>query len=77
MKGKALITNRLSIAVPLILIIALSIFSCTDTEPVWKKGNLHTHTFWSDGDEFPDKVVQWDKEKVYDFMAPHLQNQRK
>jgi hypothetical protein len=44
-------------------------FSCTRPEPVWFKGNLHTHTFWSDGDEFPESVVQWYKDNGYDFLA--------
>jgi hypothetical protein len=30
---------------------------------------LHTHTLWSDGDDFPDKVVDWYKQKGYDFLA--------
>ena len=35
----------------------------------WWKGNLHTHTLWSDGDSFPEMVVQWYKENGYDFLA--------
>jgi hypothetical protein len=38
-------------------------------EPNWLKGNLHTHTFWSDGDEFPESVARWYKENGYDFLA--------
>lgn len=25
----------------------------------WWKGNLHTHSLWSDGDQFPEVVVDW------------------
>ncbi len=39
------------------------------TERPWWKGNLHTHTFWSDGDHFPEMVVQWYKEHGYHFLA--------
>ncbi|MFM9000577.1 MAG: hypothetical protein ACKORB_02985, partial [Opitutia bacterium] len=33
------------------------------------KGNLHTHTLWSDGDDFPDSVVRWYKSNGYHFLA--------
>jgi hypothetical protein len=33
------------------------------------KGNLHTHTLWSDGDDFPEMVVDWYKRHDYDFLA--------
>ncbi|MCW5910772.1 MAG: histidinol-phosphatase [Cyclobacteriaceae bacterium] len=35
----------------------------------WYKGNLHTHTYWSDGDEFPEMVLDWYKSNGYDFIA--------
>jgi hypothetical protein len=35
----------------------------------WWKGNLHTHTFWSDGDDFPEAVVAWYKDHGYHFLA--------
>lgn len=35
----------------------------------WWKGNLHTHTFWSDGDDFPERVVQWYKDHGYHFLS--------
>ncbi|MDZ7649171.1 MAG: hypothetical protein U5K54_19500 [Cytophagales bacterium] len=35
----------------------------------WYKGNLHTHTYWSDGDEFPEMVLEWYKSNGYDFVA--------
>jgi hypothetical protein len=27
--------------------------------PHWFKGNLHTHTPWSDGNDYPEMVVDW------------------
>src|SRR5947207_939398 len=39
------------------------------SEPHWFKGNLHTHSFWSDGDDFPEMVVGWYKEHGYNFLA--------
>jgi hypothetical protein len=35
----------------------------------WYKGNLHTHTYWSDGDEYPEMVLDWYKSRDYDFVA--------
>jgi hypothetical protein len=35
----------------------------------WWKGNLHTHSFWSDGDDFPEMIVSWYKEHGYEFLA--------
>lgn len=40
----------------------------TSPERYWK-GNLHTHTLWSDGDDFPEMVVDWYKRHDYDFLA--------
>lgn len=35
----------------------------------WWKGNLHTHTLWSDGDQFPEVVVDWYKRHHYEFLV--------
>jgi hypothetical protein len=35
----------------------------------WWKGNLHTHTFWSDGNDFPEMVAAWYAERDYNFLA--------
>lgn len=35
----------------------------------WYKGNLHTHSYWSDGDEFPEMIMDWYKSRGYDFVA--------
>ncbi len=34
----------------------------------WWKGNLHTHSFWSDGDDYPEMVIDWYKEHGYHFI---------
>ena len=41
----------------------------TTGAPRYWKGNLHTHTLWSDGDDFPEMVVDWYKEHGYQFLA--------
>ncbi len=35
----------------------------------WWKGNLHTHSYWSDGDEFPETIMDWYKSRGYHFAA--------
>jgi hypothetical protein len=56
----------------MILVATLIVVAC-DTEKKdntkWYKGNLHTHSYWSDGDEFPEMIMDWYKTKGYDFVA--------
>lgn len=58
----------------LIIILGLN-YSCNNKKTIettpknWYKGNLHTHTYWSDGDEFPEVVLDWYKTKGYNFVA--------
>lgn len=40
-----------------------------DIAKKWYKGNLHTHSYWSDGDEFPEVILDWYKSNDYQFMA--------
>jgi hypothetical protein len=40
-----------------------------DPQPQWFKGNLHTHTLWSDGNDFPEMVVEWYRDHGYNFLA--------
>ncbi|MFP6621141.1 MAG: SGNH/GDSL hydrolase family protein [Pirellulaceae bacterium] len=35
----------------------------------WYKGNLHTHTLWSDGNDFPEMVADWYRRHGYHFLA--------
>ena len=37
--------------------------------PRWWKGNLHTHSFWSDGDDFPEMISEWYRSHGYHFLA--------
>jgi hypothetical protein len=49
--------------------VASAIMSQAQPATRWWKGNLHTHTLWSDGDDFPEMVVDWYKSRGYDFLA--------
>ncbi len=35
----------------------------------WWKGNLHTHSLWSDGNDYPEMIVDWYKQRGYHFLA--------
>ena len=35
----------------------------------WHKGNLHTHSLWSDGDDFPERIALWYRDRGYHFLA--------
>ena len=38
-------------------------------EARWWKGNLHTHSLWSDGDQFPEMIADWYRQRDYNFVA--------
>ena len=33
------------------------------------KGNLHTHSYWSDGNTYPEEVARWYRDHGYQFLA--------
>lgn len=35
----------------------------------WYKGNLHTHSLWSDGNDFPEMIAKWYKDRGYHFLG--------
>lgn len=52
--------------------LSLSALACqshTNTQPQWYKGNLHAHSLWSDGDEFPEVVAEWYRANGYHFFC--------
>ena len=38
-------------------------------ETRWFRGNLHTHSLWSDGNDFPEMICDWYREHGYHFVA--------
>ncbi len=53
-----------------IIFLLVSVFGCVEKpKPNWYKGNLHTHSYWSDGDEFPEMIMDWYKSNDYQFIA--------
>lgn len=56
------------------LIWLLAVMPCrvdgaSSSEPRWWKGNLHTHSLWSDGNDYPEQIVRWYQENGYQFLA--------
>ena len=35
----------------------------------WYRGNLHTHSLWSDGDDYLESIALWYREHNYDFLG--------
>lgn len=62
----------------LCVVVAATVFisgyvaiSTAEVQPAsrWYKGNTHPHSLWSDGNEFPEMIVDWYKSQDYDFLA--------
>src|SRR6266699_5254539 len=55
-----------------LLALLLALSSCTPSDPdraKWYKGNLHTHSLWSDGNDFPEQICDWYRDNGYNFLA--------
>ena len=59
---------KLCIGVCLCIILGCRDQSATSTKR-WYKGNLHTHTYRSHGDEFPEVIMEYYKSRDYQFVA--------
>ena len=35
----------------------------------WYKGNLHTHSHWSDGNDYLESIAVWYRDREYDFLS--------
>ncbi len=54
----------------LLALFAVSTLSAAAPDTLhWFKGNLHTHSLWSDGDDYPEMIVDRYKEAGYNFLA--------
>ena len=59
---------------PMVVIAGVLVINCSDLRSggppsSWWKGNLHTHSLWSDGDDYQEMIVEWYKEQGYHFLA--------
>ncbi len=53
----------------LLFLLFVQTSSAQDSSYRWYKGNTHTHSLWSDGDDFPEMIIDWYKSRGYDFLA--------
>lgn len=57
----------------MMFLLCMSIFfACNKTGEKagrWYRGNLHAHSYWSDGDEFPEMIMDWYKSNGYHFVV--------
>jgi hypothetical protein len=69
---------RSRLLVPTFLVVTLAglLFSASRlaaqapaSEARWFKGNLHTHSLWSDGDDYPEMIADWYKKAGYHFLG--------
>jgi hypothetical protein len=72
---------RTALALPAVLAavaVGLAVVGCrpaavasvgSGTGAHWWKGNTHTHTLWSDGDDFPEMVADWYRRSGYHFLS--------
>jgi len=51
------------------LCLLSSVAAVAAAEPRWWKGNLHTHSLWSDGDDYPEMIADWYKTRGYHFLG--------
>lgn len=54
-------------------ILIIGVLLCSGSIKVdaqnWYKGNLHTHSLWSDGDDYPEMIADWYKTNGYQFLG--------
>jgi hypothetical protein len=55
--------------ITVIILLSCTIAATASSNARWYKGNLHTHTLWSDADDYPEMVVGWYKTNGYNFLA--------
>jgi len=73
--------RRKTIILLVVIILSLAVYlqgnftqsqvakNAEEAGPVYWKGNLHTHSLWSDGNDYPDMIADWYKTHGYQFLA--------
>lgn len=64
-----MIRTLMMTAYALVSCALLAPIQADETAPRWFRGNTHTHTLWSDGNQFPEIVADDYKHKGYDFLV--------
>ncbi len=73
-RSRWLATNVLAKVFSFVLAVGMASREIAADEPVahasqWFKGNLHTHSLWSDGNDFPEMICDWYQRAGYQFLA--------
>src|SRR5436190_2840484 len=76
------VRSLLALVLTIALLSAAALWQRAGTEPAaeivpplrdqalrYWKGNLHTHSLWSDGDDYPEMIADWYKSHGYHFLA--------
>lgn len=57
-------------------LLLLSVMALAQSEPIpadpplcYWKGNIHTHSLWSDGNDFPEMIAEWYQSHDYNFLS--------
>ncbi|HJN90241.1 MAG TPA: histidinol-phosphatase [Verrucomicrobiota bacterium] len=58
---------KIKVLFTIIFALAASTLSAGDAR--WWKGNLHTHSLWSDGDDYPEMIADWYRSNGYHFLG--------
>ena len=61
-----IIKNLLSF---LVIILKLNFSAEAKEKLTWNKGNTHTHSLWSDGNDFPEMIAKYYKDNGYHFLV--------
>src|SRR5438067_1359531 len=64
-----LLALGLATATPVVCAQDTGAAAAPDHAPRWFKGNLHTHSFWSDGNDYPEMIADWYARHGYQFLA--------
>lgn len=57
------------IALSVLTLVLLAIFSVATDAAEWYRGNLHMHSYWSDGSAFPEEAVSLYRDAGYNFVC--------
>lgn len=75
--------RHLAAVLSLVMLITVSMLTVADVSPLhaddvvlqkssqqaWFKGNMHTHSLWSDGDDYPEMIADWYQQHGYNFLV--------
>jgi hypothetical protein len=62
-------THSLLLCTTAACVFATAAHSADNPKLHWYRGNTHTHSLWSDGNDFPDMIADWYHRNGYNFLA--------